>query len=364
MEAFMKKSKRFLMAMAALLLSFGLILAGCPTNGGGDDETEGGGGVVVSTLAGNGEQGYAGGTGTAAKFSEPRYVAVDSADNVYVADFGNHRIRKITPAGVVTTFTGSTAGHAEGTGTAAQFDQPNGVAVDGAGNVYVADFGNHRIRKITSAGVVTTLAGSTEGYAEGTGTAAQFKNPRDVAVDSAGNVYVADGGNNRIRKITSAGEVTTLAGSTLGYAEGTGEAAKFNFPLGVAVDSAGNVYVADNDNNRIRKITPTGEVTTLAGSTQGDTDGTGEEAQFKNPRGVAVDSAGNVYVGDEGNFRIRKITSAGVVTTLAGSTQGYADGTGDVAKFKNPRGMAVDSAGNIYVADYGDNRIRKITPVL
>ncbi|MBI4884482.1 MAG: hypothetical protein HY826_10570 [Actinobacteria bacterium] len=312
---------------------------------------------MVTTLAGS-TSGSA--EGALAQFAFPAGVAVDAAGNVYVADFSNNLIRKITAAGVVTTLAGSTSGSADGTGAAAQFFTPRGVAVDTAGNVYVADTNNHRIRKITAAGVVTTLAGSTSGPADGTGAAAQFSSPRGVAVDTAGNVYVADTGNHRIRKVTAAGVVTTLAGSTAGFADGTGAAAQFSVPSGVAVDTAGNVYVADTSNHRIRKVTAAGVVTTLAGSTSGSADGTGAAAQFSFPFGVAVDTAGNVYVADSINNLIRKVTAAGVVTTLAGSTFGYLDGIGAAAQFSTPTGVAVDAAGNIYVADSDNNRIRKI----
>ena len=296
--------------------------------------------VTVSTLAGS-TYGYTDGTGTSAKFDSPSGVAVDGAGNVYVADQANHRIRKITTSGVVSTLAGSgTPGYTDGTGTSAKFYSPTGVAVDGAGNVYVADRSNHRIRKITASGVVSTLAGSgTSGYTDGTGTSAKFSSPNGVAVDGAGNVYVADYFNHRIRKITTSGVVSTLAGSASGYADGTGTSAQFSYPTGVAVDGAGNVYVADYNNHRIRKITTSGVVSTLAGSgTPGYTDGTGTSAKFSSPTGVAVDGAGNVYVADYNNHRIRKITASGVVSTLAGSGKaGYTDGTGTSAKFYYPK---------------------------
>ena len=317
--------------------------------------------------------GGADGTGSAAQFNSPFGAAVDSAGNVFVADYGNNTIRKVTAAGVVTTLAGSAgeAGSADGTGSAAQFNSPFSVAVDTAGNVFVADYGNSTIRKVTAAGVVTTLAGSAGsfGSADGTGSAAQFNGPAGVAVDSAGNVFVADNGNNTIRKVTAAGVVTTLAGSAEDYgsADGTGSMAQFNGPAGVAVDSAGNVFVADNGNNTIRKVTAAGVVTTLAGSAGnfGSGDGTGGAAQFNNPFSVAVDDAGNVFVADYGNNTIRKVTSAGVVTTVGGTAgvTGAADGVGVAAQFNAPAGVAVDSAGNLYVADSSNNRITKGTPI-
>ena len=214
-------------------------------------------GGVVATLAGSGVGGFADGTSTAAQFYLPEGVAVDSAGTIYVADTNNNSIRKITPAGVVTTLAGSGAfAFADGTGTAAQFYLPSGLVVDSAGTIYVADTTNNRIRKITPAGVVTTLAGSgVSGSANGTGTAAQFKSPAGVALDSSGVVYVVEYGGNRIRKITPAGVVTTLAGSGApGSANGTGTAAQFYYPSGIAVDSAGVIYVADNNSNLIRII--------------------------------------------------------------------------------------------------------------
>jgi prepilin-type N-terminal cleavage/methylation domain-containing protein len=214
-------------------------------------------GVTVSTFAGSGTAGYLDGTGTAAQFNQPYGLAFDSTGNLYVADLQNHRIRRITPSGVVTTFAGSGVnGNVNGTGTAAQFNYPAGIAVDSAGNVYVADNGNRRIRKISPGGVVTTLAGSgAAGFADGTGVAALFNGPTGIAVDSAANVYVADRGNHRIRKITPGGVVTTIAGTgVLGFADGLGSTAQFYNPSDMGIDSTGNIYVADQSNHRIRKI--------------------------------------------------------------------------------------------------------------
>ena len=307
-------------------------------------------------------------------FGLPFGVAVDAAGNVYVANVTSNTISKITPAGVVSTLAGSigSTGSTDGTGSAARFNQPTGVAVDAAGNVYVADQSNHTIRKITPAGVVSTLAGlaGSTGSTDGTGSAARFNRPFGVAVDAAGTVYVADSNNHTIRTITPAGVVSTLAGlaGIFGSTDGTGSAARFNGPFGVAVDAAGTVYVGEGGGlgNTIRKITPAGVVSTLAGlaGSFGSADGTGSAARFSGPVGVAVDAVGNVYVADANNDTIRKITSAGVVSTLAGlaGSAGSADGTGSAARFSSPKGVAVDAAGNVYVADTVNESIRKITP--
>jgi sugar lactone lactonase YvrE len=304
-------------------------------------------------------------SGSSVNFSTPQAFTVTAADGTtrtYTAE--------TVVVGYVTTLAGSTSGFADGTGTAAQFAAPRGVAVDGAGNLYVADYSNNRIRKIVIAsGVVTTLAGSTSGNADGTGTAALFNQPSGVALDGAGTLYVADYNNHCIRKIEIAsGAVTTFAGSDAvvpvsGNADGTGTAARFYRPAGVAVDGAGNLYVAESGNSRIRKIEiATRVVTTLAGSTGGYLDGTGTLAKFRNPTGVTADGAGNLYVADYGNHSIRKIVIATKeVTTFAGnSVTGNTDGIGTSARFYSPTGVAVDGAGNLYVADSSTNRIRKI----
>lgn len=325
---------------------------------------------VVTTLAGSaGVAGTADGTGPAALFGQLQAVAVDATGNVYVADTTSSTIRKVTPAGVVTTIAGTAnqTGSTDGTGAAALFNKPAGIAVDKAGNVYVADTSNDTIRKITSAGVVTTIAGSPglEGSANGTGAAARFSIPKGLAVDDAGNVYVADWGNETIRKITPAGVVTTLAGTVdvSGSANGQGTAATFDRPSGVAVDGTGNVYVADASNDTIRKIDPTGLVSTFAGTAgnAGIADGTGSAAQFFEPLDVAVDTAGNVYVADSQANLIRKITPAAVVTTLAGSTTGSANGIGHQAQFNDPYSVTVDGAGDVYVADTNNFTVRKLS---
>jgi uncharacterized repeat protein (TIGR01451 family) len=323
-------------------------------------------GWVVSTLAGT-DRGFVDGPGTVARFSTPRSVNLDAAGNLYVADHTNSCIRKISPSGIVSTLAGSgSAGFADGTGATAQFSGPDGVAVDAGGNVFVADAGNNCIRKITPAGVVSTYAGNNriQGYLDGASGVAEFSGPYGVAVDVSGNVFVADLGNTVIRKITPGGTVSTLAGSgTQGSADGTGTAAQFHNPNGVATDAAGNVYVTDRGNFLVRKITPAGVVTTLAGSgSAGFADGTGVAANFEGPTGPCVDAAGNVYIADIGNNRIRKITPAGLVSTIAGgSTLGYTDGPVASALFQNITSIAVDAAGSLYVTDEDNNLIRKIS---
>ncbi len=319
--------------------------------------------VQVSSLVG-GEKGFSDGLGRNAKFNTLYSMCIDAQGNIYVADFFNQKIRKITSnlSGViVSTLAGSTKGFLEGNGDEAQFNSPRGIAIDADGNIYVADSGNDRIRKITANGDVTTLAGGTEGLADGTGANAQFNGAGGVAIDLQGNVYVADGGNHRIRKITPSGEVTTLAGSTKGFADGNGTNAQFNAPEGIAVDKDGNVYVTDKGNQKVRKITPDGAVTTLAGTTKGFMDGAGDVAQFNTPFKIAVDTNSNVYVTDFFNNKIRKITENGEVSTLAGSTKGLVDGTGATAQFSAPRGVAVTANGDVFVGDADNYMLRKIT---
>jgi kumamolisin len=333
--------------------------------------------LVISTFAGKtGTTGLVNATGTAAEFAYPSGIALDSSGNIYVADFNNNVIREVTPAGVVTTPYGSTtgaAGSGNGTGNGAQFKTPNGIAADNVNNLlYVADTGNNRIRKIvTSSGVVSNLARTG------------FNAPNGVAVDSFGNVYVADTGNNVIKKVTSSGTVSTIAGKsgTAGYINATvGTSALFNSPLSVAVDSSGNVYVADFGNNVVRKIATNGQVSTYAGQAglTGHADGLALQAIFNAPNSVAVDSSGDVYVTDSlvpaigstaaGNDLIRRITPAGVVSTIAGQTgvAGSNNGTGSTAQFYSVQAAAINSIGEVYLADTYNQTIRQggIDPVV
>jgi sugar lactone lactonase YvrE len=439
-----------------------------------------------TTLAGTSSIGSADGAGANARFYSPQDIATDSAGNVFIVDEGNHTIRKMTAAGVVTTFAGvaGVPGSSDGTGAAASFDSPQGIVADAADNLYVTDTGNHTIRKITPAGVVTTLAGrpGITGNTDGSGSAARFNLPRKIARDSAGNLYVTEIGNGTIRKITATGEVSTyatgfsfpeyfngaygaiavdaagnvyvsnfaftdarvgnngavsysyigflmrvgpngdrtsidqstinqnpdgqvenfgfsglksdLAGNLLigrgyrlvkynpstglftdlsgsgqiGAVDGPANTARFGFPFTAASDRNGTLYVADTGNNLVRKVASDGAVSTLAGvaleNAAANADGAGAAARFTKPTGVAVDGAGNVYVADTDQHCIRKISPAGVVTTLAGNPgqAGSADGMGTAARFNSPRGLAVDATGAVFVADTVNRTIRRISP--
>ncbi|TKC60159.1 hypothetical protein FBD94_14690 [Pedobacter hiemivivus] len=334
-----------------------------PSNTGGAVSSAG---QSTTTLAGSGFAGSTNGTGTGASFNNPLNAAVDAAGNVYVADAGNSSIRKITPSGVVTTFAGSgSAGYADGVGTSASFQHPSYIAIDASGNLFVSDQHNNRIRKISPSGVVSTFAGSgTAGSANGTGTAASFQSPIGLAFDGSGNLYVADYSNHKIRKITPSGVVSDFAGSgSLGAANGAAGIASFNLPMGLSFDAAGNLYVADRGNAMIRKITSAGVVSTLAGSLpRGYVDGPGNIAKFNPSNDLVLDGDGNIYVADQSNNMVRKVSPTGEVSTFAGTTTaGSVNGTGAVVRFNSVFGIARGGDGAIYVIESGPNLIRKMT---
>jgi len=333
---------------------------------------------IMTTVAGNGTAGYnEERMATAAELSAPVGIAVSGNGTLYVADGMNNRIRKITQQGAISTIAGNDDPDNTGDGgpaTDGQLNDPAGVATDASGNVYIADKYNNRIRKIAPSGILSAFAGSgVPGYAgdRGNATAAQLKAPAGIAVDNAGNVYIADAGNNCIRKVTPAGMISTIAGNGVaGYAGdgGNATAAQLNAPASIAVDSAGNVYIADAMNYRIRKVTAVGIIATIAGTGAAGYSGDGKMdtlAVLNLPTGIALDKAGNVYIADQGNNRIRKITTEGIISTVAGSgIAGYSgDGGNALAGDMNaPYGIAVDAAGNVYVAEQENNRIRKVTP--
>ena len=335
---------------------------------------------VFSTRAGSASIGGADGTGAAARFSGPSGVTADNQGNIYVTDSGNDTIRKITPGGTVMTIAGQIGvkGSADGTGTNASFNLPTGIAVDANGNLYVADEFNDTIRKITPAGtnwVVSTLAGqvTNAGLIDAMGTNAEFATPAAVAVDGAGNVYVADTADDAIRQITPAGLVSTIAGQPHhpGSTDGTNNAAQFYMPFGITVDAATNLYVTDGINETVRKLVPVGTnwvVSTIAGQVlvSGSNDGMGTNAQFSGPAGIAVSGGSTLYVADDNNNTIRKLTLTGTnwtVSTFVGlaGVYGDADGATNNARFHSPIGVTVDGAGNVYVADANNDEIRKIT---
>jgi ABC-type branched-subunit amino acid transport system substrate-binding protein/sugar lactone lactonase YvrE len=329
-------------------------------------------GVTVSTLAGDGRRGYRDGRGPEARFAGAiGGMAIDQQGNIYVPEALAHRIRRITPAGFVSTLAGTgSPGYVDGPVATAQFSSPVGLAVDAAGNVYVADSGNHCVRLIRPDGTVTTLAGTGEpGYRDGPAGEAQFDGPTDVAVNSMGVLYVADSENDRIRAISPDGMVTTLAGSgRRGFKDGPPEQAEFNAPWKLALGADGTLYVVDGiavyarGNHAVRRVAPDGTVSTLAGTGQpGLEDGPVIEAGFYWPEDVDVDTSGNVYVADGWGNRIRVITPEGMVYTLAGSGKmGHADGPGPEAAFLDPVGVLLDKSGHLIVSDFGSFRIRVI----
>ncbi len=317
---------------------------------------------TISTIAGNGTAGFVDGNALGAQLNSPTGIAVDSTGKVYIADSSNHRIRLLS-GGTLSTVAGSGTGSYAGDGasaTSAELFNPNAVAVDGSGNLYIADTGNHIIRKV-SGGTITLFAGIPDvpGFQGDNGLAvgAALSSPSGIAVDAAGNVYISDTGNNLIRKVDkSSGNITAVFGLK-------GTANTLNHPTGIAVDSSGAIYVADTNNYRVVKWADS-KLTTIAGTGSKGFSGDGgpaTKAMLQNPVGVAVDAAGNVYIADSTNSRIRKVTPDGTITTIAGNGKFNYSGDGGPATSAGlyfPRGVAVDAQGNVYIADTSNQAIR------
>jgi sugar lactone lactonase YvrE len=320
----------------------------------------------VTTIAGSGSPGVEDGPAMSASFSDPFGIAVDKRGNVIVTDGGqSNRIRRVTVDGKVHTIAGSNEGFADGNALQAQFNTPSGIAIDNGGNIVIADTSNNRIRKLSTDGTkVSTIAGSgVAGFKDGRTGEAQFDGPIGIAVDKHGNVFVADAYNDSIRKITTDGAVTTVAGTgSPGFGDGQATGAAFDTPCGVAVDKDGNVFVADTGNHAVRKITPQGEVTTIAGGT--DAGPQGGEVRLNRPVGIGVTHDGFLFISDEGSGKIVRIAPDGEGRTYAGSVAGFADSVGGYARLNGPASIAIDREGVLYVADSQNYLIRQIVPSL
>ena len=342
---------------------------------------------IISTVAGTGTSSYSGdgGQATSAELTLPTAVTTDASGNIYIADFGNSSLRKVNTSGIITTIAGNGGEGFSGDGgqaTAAQLDSLAGVTVDAAGNIYITDTYNYRIRKINTLGTITTIAGNgTLGYSGdgGQATNAQLNLPNGgVAIDAAGNIYIADLNNSCVRKINTLGIISTIAGNnfagTSGGFSGDGgqaTAAALSNVAAIAFDAAGNLYISDSYNNRIRKIDISGIITTVAGIGSYGLSGDGGQAtnaQLSAPVGITFDSAGNLYIADQSNNAIRMVNTIGIISTIAGgSGSNVFNGDGGLATnagLGGPMGVAFDGLGNLYIADYFSNRIRKVSPAL
>ena len=340
---------------------------------------------TISTVAGNGLVGFStdGGPATGSALNNPRGVTFDSSGNMYIADKMNHRVRRVSPSGIISTFVGNGIAGFSGDGGAAvnaQLNQPEDVCIDGAGNIYIADASNHRVRKVTPGGIISTVAGiGAFGY-NGDNIAAvnaQLNRPTSVAIDGSGNLLIADASNHRIRKVSANGNITTVAGNGVaGYSGNGGLAttASLRFPVGIALDAVGNLYIADAGNHVVREVTPGGGIFNAAGNGVGAGTDTGSfsgdggaafSAGLNTPEDVVADSAGTLFIADTANNRIRKVNSSGVISTFAGTGSNSFSGDGDVAVLATlnfPWAVALDASGNLLIGDGFNNRVRKISP--
>ncbi len=333
---------------------------------------------IITTFAGNGTAGFSGdGTqATAASINQPAGVAFDGSGNVYLSDYSNNRIRKVSPAGVITTVAGTGIGGYTGDGaqaTNARLNNPNKIAVDPSGNLFIADFGNNVVRKVSTTGVITTIAGTGMAGFNGDGipaTSAKLNHPCDVAFDHSGNIYIADYSNFLIRKISGSGIISTYVGTGTSGSAGDGgpaTAAQIHFAYAMIFDPSDNLYFADAFNNKIRKVTPSGMISTYAGTGSPGYSGDGGSAtaaQLSNPAGVALDAAGNLYIADDYNNRIRKVTASGTITSVTGNgTAGFMGdgGSATAAEINQPDDVAMDNSGNLYISDNNNNRVRRVS---
>ncbi len=343
------------------------------------------GAQIITTVVGNGTAGYSGdgGQATNAELNYPFRVAFDAIGNMYIADTTNMRIRKVSTTGVITTLAGNgIKGYAGdgGAATAAELNTPTDVAIDTEGNLYITDFSNSRIRKVNTLGIISTFAGTGIAGFSGDGglaSVAELQYPMSITIDVTGNLYIADHANFRIRKINTSGIITTIAGTgTAGYSGDGGQAtsAKINSSYGLTVDAVGNIYIADTHNHRIRQVNTLGVISTLAGTGNAGYNGDNIPAtssELYSPAKVAADAMGNVYIADNGNSLIRKVNTAGIITTIAGVTtgagtlanQGYSGDGGQAtsAELHNPKGVTINAMGNLYMADAYNNVIREVT---
>jgi sugar lactone lactonase YvrE len=369
---------QFCSAVVVVLAAVG-ILVGC----GGEEKdalpsAEITGQAIITTIVGTGEAGFSGDGSSAktARINAAEGLVFAEGDSFFFADTGNHRVRKVGPDGVVTTVAGTGEPGFSGDGgpaTSAQLNNPSsGLALDEEGNLFVADLFNSRIRRIATDGTITTVAGGDppELGDGGQATAATLTLPGGVAVDADGNLIIADHEGNRIRKVDGEGVITTIAGTgeaAFGGDGGPAVKARLNNLADVSIDAMGNIYVPDRDNQRIRKIDSGGIISTIAGTGEPGFSGDGgpaRSARLDSPLDVVLDSLGNVYVADTQNHRVRKIDSRGIISTVAGRQAGFSGDGGPAASASllSPAGLAFDSAGNLYIADTGNNRIRKLTP--
>ena len=369
-------NRRTFWGVLLIVLSVGLLTTAVALAAAGD----------ISTVAGTGATGSGGGgfsgdgvSATSTQLFLPADVAVDSSGNLFIADTFNHRIRKVDTSGIISTVAGNgTSGFSgdDGPATSAKLSQPRGVAVDSSGNLFIADQSNHRIRKVDISGNISTVAGNASpgflspGFSGDGGPAisARVSSPHGVAVDSSGNLFIADTGNHRIRKVDTSGIISTVAGTGTGGFSGDGGPAtdaQLNKLRGVAIDSSGNLFIADRQNHRIRKVDTSGNISTFAGNGVAGFSGDGASAtnsQLDGLGGVAVDSSANLFIADTVNNRIRKVDSSGNISTVAGGSGGFSGDGGPAtsAALDDPLNVAVDSSGNLFIADFRNNRIRKV----